>query len=85
MACTLSKEGHSLLKIAQALEVEPDTVLHLIAIKTQLDKNTILEVFNYMEQGLSTNKKPPSIPVEALNIFVPETLQTGLSRDYKAE
>eukprot|EP00359_Climacostomum_virens_P008130 CAMPEP_0204919920 /NCGR_PEP_ID=MMETSP1397-20131031/17086_1 /ASSEMBLY_ACC=CAM_ASM_000891 /TAXON_ID=49980 /ORGANISM="Climacostomum Climacostomum virens, Strain Stock W-24" /LENGTH=430 /DNA_ID=CAMNT_0052093555 /DNA_START=334 /DNA_END=1626 /DNA_ORIENTATION=- len=82
LACTLSKKGISLVKIAQALEVEPNTVLHLIANKTQLDKHTVKLVFNSMELGVSIHEMPPYIPVEALRIFVPET-QTGLSRDYK--
>eukprot|EP00359_Climacostomum_virens_P004201 CAMPEP_0204912080 /NCGR_PEP_ID=MMETSP1397-20131031/10279_1 /ASSEMBLY_ACC=CAM_ASM_000891 /TAXON_ID=49980 /ORGANISM="Climacostomum Climacostomum virens, Strain Stock W-24" /LENGTH=81 /DNA_ID=CAMNT_0052082853 /DNA_START=728 /DNA_END=973 /DNA_ORIENTATION=- len=76
MACTLSKKGNSLLKIAQALEVEPDTVFDLIATKTQLDKHTVKWVFNSMELGLSIHEMPPSIPLEALQIFVPGTPQT---------
>eukprot|EP00359_Climacostomum_virens_P002668 CAMPEP_0204904456 /NCGR_PEP_ID=MMETSP1397-20131031/4874_1 /ASSEMBLY_ACC=CAM_ASM_000891 /TAXON_ID=49980 /ORGANISM="Climacostomum Climacostomum virens, Strain Stock W-24" /LENGTH=471 /DNA_ID=CAMNT_0052073251 /DNA_START=731 /DNA_END=2146 /DNA_ORIENTATION=+ len=85
MACILSKKGNSLLEIAQALEVEPDTVLNLIAIKTQLDKNTVKMVFNSIKLGLSIHEMPPSIPVEALKIFVPKTLQTVLTSNYRAE
>eukprot|EP00359_Climacostomum_virens_P007024 CAMPEP_0204902226 /NCGR_PEP_ID=MMETSP1397-20131031/3538_1 /ASSEMBLY_ACC=CAM_ASM_000891 /TAXON_ID=49980 /ORGANISM="Climacostomum Climacostomum virens, Strain Stock W-24" /LENGTH=371 /DNA_ID=CAMNT_0052070689 /DNA_START=867 /DNA_END=1979 /DNA_ORIENTATION=+ len=82
LACTLSKKGNSLLKIAQALKVEPDAVLDLIAMKTQLEKHEVEIIFNSMEQGLSFNEMPSSIPVEALQIFVPGTPQTVLTSNY---
>eukprot|EP00359_Climacostomum_virens_P008227 CAMPEP_0204903824 /NCGR_PEP_ID=MMETSP1397-20131031/4504_1 /ASSEMBLY_ACC=CAM_ASM_000891 /TAXON_ID=49980 /ORGANISM="Climacostomum Climacostomum virens, Strain Stock W-24" /LENGTH=193 /DNA_ID=CAMNT_0052072529 /DNA_START=21 /DNA_END=598 /DNA_ORIENTATION=- len=85
MACTLSKKGNSLLEIAQALKVEPDAVLDLIAMKTQLEKYEVEIVFNSMELGLSFNEMPSSIPVEALQIFVPGTFQTVLTSNYRAE
>eukprot|EP00359_Climacostomum_virens_P004062 CAMPEP_0204906612 /NCGR_PEP_ID=MMETSP1397-20131031/6065_1 /ASSEMBLY_ACC=CAM_ASM_000891 /TAXON_ID=49980 /ORGANISM="Climacostomum Climacostomum virens, Strain Stock W-24" /LENGTH=431 /DNA_ID=CAMNT_0052075613 /DNA_START=904 /DNA_END=2196 /DNA_ORIENTATION=+ len=85
LACSLSKEGISLLRIAQALDVEPDTVLNLIAIRTQLDMFIVKAIFNSMELGLSINKMPTSIPKEVLKIFVPVAPQTELSRNYKAE
>jgi len=85
MACLLSRTGHSLSQVAQALEVDSDTVLCLIARKTQLDKQTIEAIFNSMEEGVSINKLPPCIPVEALKEFVPEATQTDLSRDSEIE
>eukprot|EP00359_Climacostomum_virens_P007500 CAMPEP_0204919576 /NCGR_PEP_ID=MMETSP1397-20131031/16898_1 /ASSEMBLY_ACC=CAM_ASM_000891 /TAXON_ID=49980 /ORGANISM="Climacostomum Climacostomum virens, Strain Stock W-24" /LENGTH=329 /DNA_ID=CAMNT_0052093181 /DNA_START=1670 /DNA_END=2656 /DNA_ORIENTATION=+ len=71
-ACTLSKIGFSLPRIAQALKVKPEAVLGLIAKKTQLDKFTVKIIFNLMERGLSLEEMSPSYPVEALKIFVPE-------------
>jgi len=84
LACSLSKEGNSLLKIAQALKVEPDAVLDLIAMKTRLDKYTVEVIFNSIELGLSINRMPTSVPVEALKIFVPEAPQTVLTSNYRA-
>jgi len=49
-ACRLSMKGHSLSEIAQALDVEPDTVLSLIAKKTQLSKYKVKKVFDSMER-----------------------------------
>jgi len=85
MAYALSKKSNSLLEIAQALDVEPDTVLNLIAKKTQLNKHQVQLVFNSMESGLTIQEMPPSITVEALKMFVPEPPQTELSRDIRAK
>jgi len=85
MACTLSKEGYPLSMIAQLMKVEPDTVLNLIARKTQLDKSNIAVIFDLMEAGKHANEMQPSFPVEALKIFVPEPPQTEMSRGYKTK
>jgi len=82
-ACRLSMKGHSLSEIAQALDVEPDTVLSLIAKKTQLSKYKVKKVFDSMERvfAIKSIMMPRSIPAEALKLFVPDNPQTEQSSD----
>mmetsp|Transcript_33961 Transcript_33961/g.59185 ORF Transcript_33961/g.59185 Transcript_33961/m.59185 type:complete len:180 (-) Transcript_33961:25-564(-) len=78
MDCALSKEGNSLSKIAQVLQVVPDEVLELVSRKTQLNKDVVEVIFNSLDAGITINELGPLLPVHFQEYFVPELFQSEL-------